>query len=598
LRVVCSILALAASVCGQIPVVTTVAGSSGEQGPVRGFSGDDGPATAAALGLANVQNECDPQRFEQNSHLFVSPAGDLYLADSNNHRIRRVSPEGIITTVVGSGERPTINARCEPTSPIGDGGQARDARLYGPSSVLLLSNGNLIIADQQNNRIRQVTPAGIITTIAGSGAHNLYAPGIPAIASPMDWPGALAVDAEGQIYFTELHGNRIGRINTNGRLSTIAGNGFPGSGGDGAQATLAQLRRPAGIAIDRNGVLYIADTGNHRIRRVTAGVITTIAGTGTAGFSGDGESAVSAMLDNPMDVKVDSRGNVYIADTGNHRVRRIDSAGVITTLGGNGDPGAGADYTAASESSFNSPSALAIDSKDDLYIVDWQNYQIRKVTLGGQPAISPGGVLHAASLAPFPAPVAPGSLIVIRGLNLAPEEISVDKAPWPAELGGVSVQWNGTPIPLSSISATQIAAQAPVHIEAGIASITVRTPTGSSNAMNVRVELAAPGIYPRQPEPVERGGTIVLRVTGIGAVTPAVEAGHAAPEDPLAIPLTPLTATIAGVEAEVLEVSLIPGTVGLAQVKLRIPTNIDGGELPVVIRMAGQESNVATIAVR
>jgi uncharacterized protein (TIGR03437 family) len=610
------LLLSAAALWAQIPVVTTIAGSVDDKGGVRGYAGDGGPAVTAALALANVQNECDPQRYEQNSHIFVDGAGDLYFADSNNHRIRRISPEGIITTVAGSGDRPTTNARCEPTSAIGDGGPARDARLYNPSSVIVLANGNLVIADQQNNRIRQVTPTGSISTIAGSGAHNLYAPGIPATASPMDWPAGLAVDAEGLIYFSEVHGNRIGRINSNGRLSTIAGNGFPGSGGDGGQATLAQLRRPTGITIDANGTLYIADTGNHRVRKVAAGTITTIAGTGTAGFSGDGSAATGAMLDSPLDVKVDSRGNVYIADAGNHRVRRIDPDGIITTVAGTGEPGRAEDFANASGSSFHSPSAIAIDSLDDLYVVDWQNYQIRKVTLSGLPAISRGGIVNAASRAPFPAPVAPGSLIEIRGLNFS-SQVATAGLPLPTELGGVFIELNGNPIPIVSISPTRIVAQLPPGLEAGSGSAVVRTESTSSNAMRVQLEAAAPGIF-QLPDskraiarnhdgetangaetPEERGNTVLLQITGAGAVTPQVEAGQAAPREPRAVPVLPVTATVGGVEADVAEAYLQPGTVGVARVRIRIPSGIEpGDEVPVVIRVGGQESNVATISVR
>src|SRR6185436_4377063 len=156
----CSIvwLAIASGACAQTPVISTIAGAIDDQGIViRGFGGDEGPAGNASLSLANVQNECDPGRFEQTSHLFVDSAGAVYLADSNNQRIRRITPDGVITTVAGSGDRPAINARCEPTSAPGDGGPATQARLFNPSDAVLHPNGNLIIADQQNNRIRQVS---------------------------------------------------------------------------------------------------------------------------------------------------------------------------------------------------------------------------------------------------------------------------------------------------------------------------------------------------------------------------------------------------------------------------------------------------------
>src|SRR5688572_3610830 len=233
-----------------------VAGRSGQ----RGYDGDDKPATSALLSLANVQNGCnDPTRFEQTSHISFDARGNLYLADSDNHRIRRIDTSGVITTVAGTGEVPAINSRCEPTGAVVDG-PALSTRLFGPSDVVVHPNGNLIIADQQNNRIRQVTPDGRISTIVGSGTHNLYAPNIPATSSPMDWPSAVALDANGTLYFAELHSNRVGKI-VDGRIVTVAGTGFPGYNGDGMSANAATLSKPAGIAIDPNGNLLIADTG-------------------------------------------------------------------------------------------------------------------------------------------------------------------------------------------------------------------------------------------------------------------------------------------------------------------------------------------------
>ena len=309
---------LSMPIWSQTGIVTTVAGTG-----ARGFTGDGGPAASASLALANPQNQCDPSRFEQTSHIAVDPKGNIYLADSNNQRIRRIDPSGSIATVLGDGAAPAANCAAFPFA---------SPHLYNPAAVLPLSNGSFLIADQQNNRILQANPGGTLATIAGNGVHNLYAPGIPATSSPMDWPADLAVDSAGLIYFSELHGNRVARINANGTLSTVAGNGFPGA---------ATLTKPAGIAIDRDGGVLIADTGNHRIRKAAPnGALTTIAGTGTQSFCGDNGPALNACFDTPMDVKIDGRGNIYIADTGNHRVRRIDANGIVTTVAGTGVPGA------------------------------------------------------------------------------------------------------------------------------------------------------------------------------------------------------------------------------------------------------------------
>lgn len=446
----------------QVPVITTMAGAPAADGePGRGYSGDGGPAVGAALALSNLQNDCDPQRFEQLSQIFVDGEGSLYVADSGNQRIRRVGRDGIVTTVAGSGERPAVNERCLATGTIGDGGPALATRLFNPSSVVLDRDGNLILADQQNNRIRRVNAAGVITSIAGSGLHNLYAPGIPATISPMDWPAGLAISPAGLVHFTEVHGNRVGRINADGRLATVAGNGFPGSGGDGGSATAAQLRRPTGIGFDREGNLYIADTGNHRIRRVGPdGVIRTVAGNGEAGFGGDGGAATEAALQSPMDVKADSKGNLYIADAANHRIRRVDAAGVITTIAGGDGPGRGPEYVPATESLLAYPSALAVDGNDDLWLVDWQNYRIRKITFSGLPAIAA-------------VEVGPEGTIVITGVNLTAD-----------------VKVNGEPVEVLEVTAERVVARLPAGIAVGTAVVSV----GESNKVEIQIADPAAGL--------------------------------------------------------------------------------------------------------
>lgn len=456
---------IACSLHAQRPIVYTLAGS------VRGYFGDGGPAILGSIALSDLQNECDPAQYEQTSLLSVDSNGTVYVADSANHRIRTITAGGIIATIAGSGEKPATNARCEGTGTIGDGLSATVSRLFRPSAVAQHPDGSLLIADQQNNRIRQVSTAGIISTIAGSGQHNLYAPGVPATASPMDWPTGLAVDASGAVYFSELHGNRVGRIGNDGRLTTIAGNGFPGFGGDGSPARAAFLRKPAGITVDSAGNLYIADSGSHRIRKVdSSGIIRTIAGTGIAGFAGDDGNGTEAMLNTPLDVKLDSKGNIYIADAGNHRVRRIDSRGIITTVAGTGEAALGEELIAADSSALNFPSAVAVDSKDDVYVADWQNYRIRKLVLGTTPEILPGGVMDASAMIRFPESLQAGAEIVIQGVNFSDAPI--------VEMNGIQI----TPI---SIQPTQIIALLPPDIEGSSVVVAVTTAAGRSNELSV-----------------------------------------------------------------------------------------------------------------
>jgi uncharacterized protein (TIGR03437 family) len=607
------VLLLAPSLAtAQTGIITTLAGATPvDGGPVRGFSGDLGPGVLAAIALATVQNGCDPNRYERISHLSVDAKGNVYFADSNNQRIRRITPAGVITTVAGSGLSPNIT-NCEPTSPVGDGQQALSAKFYDPADVLALPNGNLVIADQQDNRIRQITPDGVINTIAGNGLHNFYAPGIPATASPMDWPNALAVDSNGVIYFAEIHGYRVGKI-ADGKFVTVAGTGIPGYNGDNMPATKAMLGKPAGIALDAAGNLYIADQSNHRIRKVVNGTISSIAGTGKPGFGGDGGDAMAAALNTPMDVKVDSRGNVYIADMLNHRVRRIDTNGVIDTVAGTGDVGRGPDGVMANTSSLNYPAGLALDANGDLYIVDWQNYLIRRVSFQSRPAVVSGGVVNAASYAALNAP---GSLISIFGANLASSTATASSAPWPNQLGDVFVQVNGSTVPLYFVSPQQINAQLPYEAAIGTGVLSVSNALGSSDAVPFAVTPASCGIFvyaggtrgivlnqdgslnsPANPE--SRGRVVVAFLTGQGAVSPPVPTGQVAPGSTLSNSVQTFGAAIGGAPAAVQFLGLTPGFIGLGQANILIPdSSATGDNVSLAISANGQSSNTVTISVR
>jgi len=567
-----SALLLLTPLAAQTGIVTTIAGTG-----APGFSGDSGPATNAAIALANLRNQCDPNRFEQTSHIAFDAKGNLYLADSNNQRIRRIDPAGTITTIAGDGTAPASAPTCA-AFPFAS------PHLFNPADVLPLANGNILIADQQNNRILQISGNGTIATIVGNGIHNLFAPGNLATSSPMDWPAALAVDSGGLIYFSELHGNRIGRINPDGKLATIAGNGFPVGIGNGT------LTKPAGIAIDAAGNILIADTANHRIRKATpSGTLTTIAGTGTQSFCGDNGPALTACFDTPMDVKLDSLGNIYIADTGNNRIRRIDLAGNITTVAGTGLPARGPDNVAATTSALNSPCAIALDPNNDLYIVDWQNFLIRKVAF---PAISPGGIVDGAS---FSAPPAPGGIFSLFGANFAAATEAFSTVPLPTTLAGVSLEINGTPVPLYFVAPNQINAQLPFDTAPGPATAVIVTPAGRTTATTFTVLSAAPAIFVA----VGGVGVVTAYVTGLGAVTPAVPTGAPAPLDVLSFAQATVTATLGGVPAPVQFAGLAPGFIGLGQVNVIIPDATPKGDaVPLILEINGQTSKPAPVAIR
>jgi trimeric autotransporter adhesin len=255
----------------------------------------------------------------------IDPAGNVYIADSENFRVRKVNTAGLISTYAGNG----VNAFS------GDGGQAVNASISDILSVALDPAGNLYIADSSNRRIRKVAPGGTITTVAGTGVQGYTGDGGQAISATLGRPVAVTLDVAGNLYYVDSVDQCVRRIDTNGIISTVAGNGVQAFSGDGGLAVSASLAFPLGIALDSKGNMYVADANNNRIRMInSSGIISTVAGGANGGFSGDGGLAVSASLNIPSDVAVDSAGNLYIADAGNNRIREVNPAGVISTIAG------------------------------------------------------------------------------------------------------------------------------------------------------------------------------------------------------------------------------------------------------------------------
>ena len=338
-------------------IIDTVAGSG-----VSGYGGDGGPATEA--------------QFDLPLDVTVDGSGNIYIVDTQNRRIRKVDAEGITTTVAGNGSM----------GYSGDGGPATEAELYVPYAVAFDASGNFYIADEGCDCVRKVDTNGIIATVAGNGIGGYGGDGGPATEARLRNPRGVAVDASGNLYIADRSNNRIRKVGPDGIITTVAGNGYLGSYGDGGPATEARIYYPEALAVDASGNLYLTDY--RRIRKVdTSGIITTIVGNGSAGYSGDGGPAAEAQISVVTDLAVDASGNLYIADGyNNHRIRKVDTYGIITTAAGSGCAGYpsciggySGDGGPPSGAQLNRPRGVDVDTAANIYIADTTNNRIRKV---------------------------------------------------------------------------------------------------------------------------------------------------------------------------------------------------------------------------
>jgi uncharacterized protein (TIGR03437 family) len=527
--------------------ITTVAGNG-----KAGYSGDGGPATSAELNIG---------LFEAAGGIAVDAVGNLYIADTSNHRIRKMSATGIITTVAGNGTRGFS----------GDGGPATSAELQFPYQVAVDSLGNLYIADYGNQRIRKVSTSAIITTLAGNGTAGFSwsdDAGVSAISAQLHGPMSVAVDGAGNVYIADQQNNRVRKVSPGGIISTVAGSGSPGLGwfsGDGGLATSGQLNNPTGVAVDSAGDIYIADNGNSRVRQVSAtGIITTVAGNGNGGSSGDGGPAAAAGL-SPTGVTVDAMGNLYISD-GWGRVRVVHS---VSTSG----PILSAIQNAGSNSS---------------------------------------------------GPISPGEIVVLYGTRLGPAQLTVaaigTDGLYDTQLAGTSVAINGMPAPVIYSSATQVSAIVPYGTTGTTAQIVARYQGQASAAFSVPIAPSAPGIFTSSStgtgqaaainqdgvtingaaNPATAGDVMSLYATGEGQTTPLGVDGKPATV-PLPRPNLRVSVTIGGQSAPVQYAGGAPGEVaGVMQVNVQIPVGIQtGNAVPVVLSVGSVPSQVGvTIAVR
>jgi uncharacterized protein (TIGR03437 family) len=561
----------------------------------------------------------------------VDAAGTVYFAegsvgsgsglDRGDYRVWKITPAGIINAVAGNGV----------ASFAGDGGSARTAQFNMPTGIALDPDGNLFLSDTLNQRVRRITPAGRIGTLIGNGVAGWGGDFDAAVNATVNRPGGLGADLGGNMYLADTGNSRVRGFRNTGNIDPIAGNGNSSYFGDGLRARAASINHPQGVASDSRGSVYIADTLDNAVRKVTPdGIIRTIAGTGTPGFAGDGRAATSALLNGPKSVVLDAAGNLYIADSGNNAIRKVDTSGIITTIAtGLSDPRAIAVDTAgaifiadtghnqiakiapggtlatiagagtccyagddgpAASALLNAPAGIAVDPFGNVYFTDSGNNAIRVLQpLASSPVLA--AITNAGSN--LIGPIAPGEMVVLYGSGIGP-------LPLASGDGGVTVLFNGTPAAVLYASATQVAAVVPATLLPGAsAAVVVQYQNRSSAPLSVPVVAAAPALFTLDSvgtgqavavnqdgslngstHPARPGGTIVMTATGIP--------GGAG-----------ITANIGGQTANVVLNLNAPAQPGVVQFGLQIPPGVAaGGAVPVVVRVgnAATQSGV-TISV-
>lgn len=322
----------------------------------------------------------------------VDTAGNIYLADSFYEQVLRITPNGGISVFAGNGQ----------LGFSGDGGPAIAAALSYPTAVAVDSNGNVYIADTNNQRVRKVSPGGAITTVAGNGQSDVTGDGAKATSAAVGNPFGLAVDGSNNLYISQRDFNVIRMVNAAGIITTVAGNGRAGFSGDGGVATSAALNFPQGLKVDTKGNVYVADSRNQRVRKFTpGGIITTAAGNGNLASSGNGGQATAAALAAPVDVAIDSAGNLYIATFTDSSIRAVNSSGIISTFAG----GAGSlPDGPAHQTYFDGPGAIAVDSQGNIIVTEYASHRVRRVAqqtvttiAGSLPAPAGGDNIQATS---------------------------------------------------------------------------------------------------------------------------------------------------------------------------------------------------------
>jgi uncharacterized protein (TIGR03437 family) len=540
-------------------VLTTIAGAL----PTPG-AGDNVPATTSPL--------IDPVG------IAADKAGNIYIGDQGDNRVRKILTNGIITTIAGTGL----------FGSTGDGGQATNAEIGNPRGVSVDQAGNVYAISPIGAVVRKITPSGTITTFAGGGGIGAAGDGGPANQAQLNIPTSTVADAQGNVYISDDATARIRRVDTSGIITTIAGTGSPGYSGDNGPATSAQLYRPQQLAIDASGNIYVADQANSRIRKIGLnGIITTVAGNGVNVFAGDGGAAISAGLANPNGLVMDAAGNL-IVESGS-RIRKVNlSTGNINTIAGTSNAGFSGDGGLATLATMSLPSFLGVDGSGNIFVSDEGNQRIRQLS----PAqIVREGVTNGATFAA--GAVAPGEIITIfggPGISLGPAAgagLQLDSTGRVAtQIGGIQALFDGIPGALTFVNGGQINVVVPYEV-AGKATTQLQvmvqgTPT---NTVSLPVAASSPGVFAitnqdgsvnSASNPASANSVLVLYGTGEGTTNPSVPDGNVnATVFPK--PVLPVSVQIGGQNAGIQYAGAGPGFVaGVLQVNVQIPPGVTG----------------------